>query len=841
MARAQQANRALVGAAARVKLDDSKAVKAQMSKRQDWQTDSWDFFDLVPEVKQLTWHLGNLIAKARLFVAVENPDDPDGEPVPVSDEASGLAPEIAARCEAELARLGTGAGGHSELLRLLNMNLEIAAEGYLIGQSARPEVLNPRTGDVVEEAKPERWRIKSIREVEVKDKALKNGRKSRVQVKDDPDDKAGEPLDPELDTAIRFWQQHPAYEKRPDCAMRACLDDCETLLVLKQQLRAEAKSHIPAGFLFASNDLTWATLNPATDGDDEDENMHPLLRQLVATLTASIEDPSHAASLAPMLGLIPVNQGEKIADKVMHMSLARTTSDTLDARIKARVETLARGLNAPVEKILGHQQTTFANADQIDEDTYKEHLDPRLLLIVDILTIGFLRPNLSDAPSVEPAPGDPPPPPLPPLPPEIVDSVFVWYDPAALIAQPDPAEHADEAHDRFVISDVAYRKLKGYSEDDAPEPVEILVRAALKGGQLGPEVTLALLELLGERIDVQPLPGSTAPGLRHKPIPVRSRELVASARPLRGVNAGRRLMEVDRDLRSRVLVLADRTMNRALERAGATLRAKASAQVRAAVRDVADNRFVAAAMGPTIVAATADVDELLAESIDAMGTSFLSWAASAQRQALDLASRIASGFSTAERDRLQLRQAADLEEAWSWMRETLTSLAHARLFDPTIAVAELGEIDTTLSVPAGLVRQAITRAGGMTGVSTGTGTDAWVALTDGGNRPAGGIGTGEVITGALADAGEPVDGYVWDYGPAMRTRPFEPHVDLDGTEFATFDDPALANDEGWPPFAFYMPGDHDGCLCDFIPIVGAQDNPGGEDQQPGENRVTVGE
>jgi hypothetical protein len=46
-----------------------------------------------------------------------------------------------------------------------------------------------------------------------------------------------------------------------------------------------------------------------------------------------------------------------------------------------------------------------------------------------------------------------------------------------------------------------------------------------------------------------------------------------------------------------------------------------------------------------------------------------------------------------------------------------------------------------------------------------------------------------------------------------------PHMNLDGQVFRNFDDPVLANGSGWPPYSFYMPGDHAGCICDFEPII----------------------
>jgi hypothetical protein len=54
--------------------------------------------------------------------------------------------------------------------------------------------------------------------------------------------------------------------------------------------------------------------------------------------------------------------------------------------------------------------------------------------------------------------------------------------------------------------------------------------------------------------------------------------------------------------------------------------------------------------------------------------------------------------------------------------------------------------------------------------------------------------------------------HTWVTGDPQR--PFEPHQELDGVEFENWDDDRLVNNEPWPPYDFYTPGDHDGCLCD---------------------------
>jgi hypothetical protein len=75
------------------------------------------------------------------------------------------------------------------------------------------------------------------------------------------------------------------------------------------------------------------------------------------------------------------------------------------------------------------------------------------------------------------------------------------------------------------------------------------------------------------------------------------------------------------------------------------------------------------------------------------------------------------------------------------------------------------------------------------------------------------------MSDVLAQGGATVDGYQWVYGPAHRTRPFDPHAELDGVEFVNFDDDVLTNNEGFPEYDFFMPGDHPGCICDYEPIV----------------------
>ena len=206
---------ALVAAATNIRLSEPKIAAKQAAKRQDWQAEAWAYYDTVPEIKETVRYRGNQLGKLRLFVAVENPDDPSAAPIPVNDEASGVPDTVALEAETELGRLRSAVGGQAEILRETDMNLEVVGECYLVGRGERLVEVPQRDGTVQVSTLAEDWQIRSISEVEVKS--------GEYFVKDDPSDMRGTPLDPELDTIVRIWTRHPRWSNLPDSSMRALL------------------------------------------------------------------------------------------------------------------------------------------------------------------------------------------------------------------------------------------------------------------------------------------------------------------------------------------------------------------------------------------------------------------------------------------------------------------------------------------------------------------------------------------------------------------------------------------------------------------------------------------
>ncbi len=790
----------LTAAAKRIDMRDSAAAKRDAAKAKPWHGEAWGYYDEVPEIKESIRYRGNQLGKVRLFVAVDNPADATADPVPAADPDSGVPPEVAKAADAELERLRSRMGGQGEIMRMLDMNLEVVGECYLVGYGERSEqVTNPVTQvSELTVIQAEDWMIRSVSEVEVRG----SGTDAKYLVKNGAEDSKGAALDPERDTIMRIWLRHPRWADTADCSLRALLGECRLLQVLCQQLLAHAYRALSAGIITIPNELGQvATPDPTRPEEPADD---PLMDTLYEVLSSPIEDPTAPSTVQPGVLRGP---GQYLTPDMVRLIKFYDPAqvDDIEKRISARVERIARGLNLPVEKIMGHQQTTYANAAQVDADEFNDYLAPSADTAVDALTFAFLAPQLQAAGIDD----------------EWVNRLYVWYDPSDLIAQPDAEKNADAAHDRNTISNAAYRKAKGFSEDDAPEPLELLQKAGLRRGILTADLTHALLELLGIPIEV-PEGGAAVPSPdAEATVAMLMQQLAASARPrtLRAASRpandiGRRLTEVDRELRSRVLTAANVAMGQALDRAANRLRTRTNGSAMRSALQTVPRRSWFAHLGPSLVAEAMGDEDPLAGAWDGLEEDYMAWGADAQAYALGVAGEAVPGDLSG----LETQQGNDLRESWFWLAGALTVLANERLWTPDPTVPEMGEFDPSLTVPAGMIRQAVARAGGATGLST-SGSDAWVTLVDGGTRPAGGIGTGELIRGALRDGGASIEAYRWQYGPAYRQRPFDPHRELDGQVFDNFDSDVLANRSGWPDSPFYMPGDHAGCVCDFEPIV----------------------
>lgn len=201
--------------------------------------------------------------------------------------------------------------------------------------------------------------------------------------------------------------------------------------------------------------------------------------------------------------------------------------------------------------------TGNSNAIVIDDNLYRSHIEPLVLLVTDALTSVYLRPLLvkalnsapppptatptpATAAPLPPTPATPtgpapvpatttapangngngrPAPTLPPstTPPNVVDRsaaapqitvadladpdhlinrVVIWADTSQVVTRPDRSQAANDGYDKRLLSADAWRAARGFTDSDAPTADELLQRLVLDRGQLSPDLVQTLLALV---------------------------------------------------------------------------------------------------------------------------------------------------------------------------------------------------------------------------------------------------------------------------------------------------------------------------------------------------------
>lgn len=778
-----QPARALVAAVKRIDPNDETAARS-VRRRDNWQSEAWTYFDEIGEAKHAARYLARSLSRLILQPGWLNDER---RPGPITDSViddAALDDAWVAAARDALDRIDAGAmGGWSSLLNRWGVTGFVAGEAWLIGY------VDNDTGTEV-------WGVYSQDEVDAD--VTTNGTKWYLRL-DGPNTPLSD-LTPLTDPVIlRIWTPHGRWFNRPDSPMRGVLDVCDELVTLTRTVRAANLSRLASKVVFLPNTMTGGdgsiTYDENGDPVDNDDGGSEFVRDLHQHFITPISDPSDPESVAPFV--VEADPDDIAAVRVEDLSrpLTEVRADREDL-----IARFAQGIDLPVEVVKGKAESNHWTAWQVTEDEYRVYIEPPAAEFVQSIVAGYFRPALAAAG----------------VPPEVVERFTIYVDAYELVRRPDRSEVTFEAHDRFLISDEYARAELGAPDDAAPTPEEVAARVERGGAR--PGAPAATPSPTGPPDLVRPTPASAAPlaaalsDLANVPeVAVRLDEPVTAAgrrrRPL-----GEALAALDAALLDRLTTMLDAAMRRAIERAGARIRSKAGKTPAAdAVRTV-DNASVAATLGPAVVAAL-DVDtESLFDGAfdDVLARVEAAIAATQSAAARELAARIAD----AEPDDEELATAQDENRhaAVVALGATLTALAVQQVFNPNPTVTT-GEVPASpLTVPPSVAREAMARAGGSS--VTGPG-GAGVDVT---GSPVGGVATGADVTDRLVTFGVQRSGYVWVYGdPGARQTPFDPHLELDGVEFSSWDDDVLTNDFDWPPEPFFYPGDHLWCQCSFAP------------------------
>lgn len=460
------APRTLTASAARIDLKNKKEVDAINKRRQQdqWQQEAWQYYDLIGEIKYTANLVASVMSRVNLYVGYvqETADVPSD-----ISHVEKLDEEFVQDSKDILYLLESGNGGTSGLLRNAALNLFVAGECWLVREPARFS-----TGE------PDRYQIRSVSEI-----MSTTGRKAQVVIKPRRDAKPSDyiPL-PTDGYAARIWRNHGQYSDEPDSSVKGILDLCDRLLLLDRAMAESAKSRLNAGLIFLPDGLSSAAemdMDPGAEGDptqmtaEADEEFE---EEFVHGLTAPIADITSGAAQIPTVLRGPDDLGEKIR----YMTFERPTDDHHVQMADRLLERILGGLDIPKDVAAGMSSVKYSNAIIIEEQLYKAHIEPMILLIADCLTIGFLRPALR-------AQG---------WPEKLVNRAVIWYDPAAITAKPSKAEAATTLYGLKVLSASALRRANGFTDSDAPSELEAAQRMAEERAVISDAMSETLLSTL---------------------------------------------------------------------------------------------------------------------------------------------------------------------------------------------------------------------------------------------------------------------------------------------------------------------------------------------------------
>jgi hypothetical protein len=412
-------------------------------RAQAWQDAAWAYADQIGEIKYAFGLTSNITSRARFYAGViDNNDEPpvdvesflrSVESASSTQHASHLldAAKVADEAIRDLFR-----GGQARLTRILAMNLQVVGEAYLFDNHGI-------------------WDIASVNEIIWGDPP----RLHRSRYGERQGQAQGKPMKQGAYTA-RVYREHAQYAADADSNMIGVLDSCEQVVLFDKMIRTITRSRMSAP--------VWL-IPPGTvalNGKPIDE----AIRELVQ---GPQTDESSLYTVAPLLFQLPEGGA-----KIEKVELGRQVDDAMLGLQENYLQRILDGLDIPKDMVSGMDGVRYSNALAVNDNYYKGHIEPLIVLISDILTYAYLRPMLHKA-GVDP---------------EILDRFVVWYNPAAIVTRPDRSSSADTGYEKRVLSAQAWRRANGYSEHDAPDRDELLLRLAIDRAVIPPDMSPALIE-----------------------------------------------------------------------------------------------------------------------------------------------------------------------------------------------------------------------------------------------------------------------------------------------------------------------------------------------------------
>lgn len=437
----------LVASAVRV---DRNAARIYHKDSTDWQRECYRHYSICGEARFAARFMGNAVSRAVLSI--------------VNDEGEAVTEGPAVDA---LNELFNGKAGQSQMLDAIGLHLTIAGECFLIGRTVK---------------RKEVWEIVSVLEVEV------TGKTWKVKCGDGNEIETITLTD--KDVAIRIWIPRPGARIESDSPFRSLLPILTEIEWLTRHIFAQTSSRLAgAGILFLPQNMTFPP-PPEVDGKAQEtaNEADAFMKTLADAMTTPLADPGNVAGLVPITVTAPADA----IDKARLMQFwTELDAKALEMRNDA-IKRFALGMDLPPEEVLGmgsNMGTGGGNSNgvshwgawQIEESTIKMHIEPMLDVIVNALTMVYLRP--------------------------ITDSDDrVKYDTSSLKLRPDRSRESIELWQMGLLKAEVPVRENGFDVEDMPDDEELkkFLLWKIAGGSATPEQVGAALKALGVDLGVEP-------------------------------------------------------------------------------------------------------------------------------------------------------------------------------------------------------------------------------------------------------------------------------------------------------------------------------------------------
>lgn len=421
--------RAVLAAAMPIEGPDGKQAWQNSSGDAAWQKTAWYYYDAVGELRFAFNWLANAVSRATLYAAEVDPE-------------TGLITDATdnAQAQAVAAAILGGIEERPQLQSTMALHWQVPGETYVL--------VLPQPGQ-----KPDRWIVLS-----------RTGLREQGGTWSFKDPLTGvwTKIRPGQDKVIRIWSPHPDDQTHADSAMRAGIPICQEIEKAGQNIVARLDSRLAGnGVLFLPMGLDFPT------ADNEPADAQSFMKMLLEASEAAIAQPGTAAAHVPIMAQVPDELYANIANG--HVDLSTAMDSAVPELREAAITRLGRTLDMPREIALGQvAEANHWSAWQIEETTYKIHVEPFLLKLGMALTAEFFRPALAAMGVADP------------------ERYVLAWDITEVVSRPDDSEATNYLWEQGVISEDYLLSKYGVPDDARPNDDERNLRRLERAVQVAP-------------------------------------------------------------------------------------------------------------------------------------------------------------------------------------------------------------------------------------------------------------------------------------------------------------------------------------------------------------------